>query len=80
MAVALSRKLKRGPRGSFYPHDPGMKNKHKNARTHIPADLYRDLAHLAVDRPGATVASLLLEGARLLLEKYRRAGHPPEKR
>jgi hypothetical protein len=49
-----------------------MKNKLKNARTHIPEDVYRDLAHLAVDLPGATVGSLLVEGARLLLEKYRR--------
>jgi hypothetical protein len=56
-----------------------MKDDRKNARIHIPADLYRDLAHLAVDLPGATVGSLLVEGARMLVEKYRSDHQPAER-
>jgi hypothetical protein len=51
----------------------------RNTRTHIPDDLYRELAHLAVDLPGATVGSLLVEGARLLIEKYGRGRRSRER-
>jgi hypothetical protein len=56
-----------------------MTDQLRNTRTHIPDDLYRELAHLAVDLPGATVGSLLIEGARLLLEKHRRGSHSPSR-
>jgi hypothetical protein len=49
-----------------------MTDSTKNVRVHIPREIYIELAHLAVDLPQATISSLIVEGAQLLLAKHGR--------
>lgn len=47
-----------------------MEDLFKNIRVHLPVHVHRQLAHLAVDLPGETVSSLMVQGARLVLAKH----------